>query len=102
MLITDTHEPSFIPTLDNIYFDGIEIIANMTSFETYMFLRHYNQHLSTENFKQLYILLPSDPTVFCSWDKIRDYMMETIKVKAFFVMLFCFITLRSPIEMIFG
>ncbi len=86
MLITDSHEPTFIPTLDNIYFDGIEIIANMTSFETYMFLNHLNRHLisqhlsnqyllnhhlSTENFKQLYILLPSDPTIFCSWDKMR-------------------------------
>ncbi len=55
----------FLPTMDNVYFNDAQIVGNLTSFETYMFLRKESQHLATENFKQLYILLPSDPKVFC-------------------------------------
>jgi len=31
---------------------------------------------------------------------MRKYLMEEVKVKAFFVMLFCFITVRSPGEIV--
>jgi hypothetical protein len=46
MLNHDGNEPTFIPVLDNIYLDGINIIGNYTSFETLLYLKHINNNLS--------------------------------------------------------
>jgi hypothetical protein len=35
----------YIPTLDNIYFDGINLTINCTSFDTIMFLKHKSKYL---------------------------------------------------------
>lgn len=52
-------ESLFIPTLDNIYFDGLNLNLNCTSFETLLYLQKKIPSLTVEKFKHLYVLLDS-------------------------------------------